>query len=99
MAIRKLKARPIVPPPDTYFLTKSQLAGALGWSMYTLTDRLPYWWIYRLPEPVRFGNTLRFRIDELPSSGYKGTWLDRFRAKQRIDFAVPAKQITRGATA
>lgn len=99
MAFRKLKPRPVVKPPDVYFLTKSQTAQALGLSDYMFNKRFRYWYIYRYPPPVQFEKSVRFRIDELPSSGYEGTWLERFAAKQRIDFAAPAKQITRGATA
>jgi hypothetical protein len=101
MATRKLKPRPSVPLPDTYFVTPDDVRKFLGLSHFSFEKRFR-WYLWDFPQPVQLGNSiddLRFRLDEIPNSGYQGTWLNRFKTRQAIDFAAPTKQIARGVTA
>lgn len=91
MAFRKLKPRPSVPLPDTYFVAPEDIRKFLGLSRFSFQKRFR-WYLWNFPQPVQLGTSIddiRYRLDEIADSGYEGTWLQRFQAKQKIDFAAP----------
>ena len=101
MATRKLKPRLSVPLPDTYFVAPEDIRKFLGLSSF---EKRFLWYLWGFPQPVQLGDSiddLRYRLDEIPNSGYQGTWLNRFKALQAIDFTVPApaKQLHKEARA
>jgi hypothetical protein len=101
MAIRKLKPRARLQLPDTYFVTLEDLRKYLGLSRYSFEKRFR-WYLWGFPQPVQLGTSnedIRFRLDEIPNSGYRGTWLERFKARQASDFATQTNILHREATA
>ena len=89
---RRRRYTPIVAPPDRYFLTVAETAGALGISVHRLRERIRRWKIAGTgtpPQPVWLDRVVRFRIDDLGL--FPNTWLERFRAKRAVDFGLAAQ--------
>ena len=91
--MRRLRSRPTVPLPDLYWISSEQLRLAFGRSRYVwrkidLRSLLDYF------PPVALGTDLpadyRWRIDDIAERYPQlvthlapGTWLDRFKQRQR----------------
>jgi hypothetical protein len=90
---RKLKPRPIVIPPDLYWLSREHVRGFLGYSRhYFYRKLLPIWDLCGLPQPLLMGpnipEDLRYHADSIyalhpDKNPYHGEeWMTRFRARQ-----------------
>ena len=105
--MRKLRPRPTIPLPDTYFVTSEQLRLAHGRSSYV-------WRKYKLPGLLMFfppamgtsPRTYRWRLDDVGERCPKlvqhltpGEWFDRYKQRRNTEREAYLAQRRRGRLA
>jgi len=89
---------PPQPPPFKYLLTTREFCETWGISEHTARLWREAWLLtgyHNSPQPRDYSDNCdpeyRYYFDEVCGLA-EGTWLTRFKAKQKIDFAVPANK-------
>jgi hypothetical protein len=101
--MRSVFIRPKQDPPNRYLLTAKEFCSAWGISEHTARKWREEWLrtgYHASPQPRNYSTNAdsEFRYDYDSVLGLpEGTWLARFKAKQKADFAVPTNK-SYGAT-
>jgi hypothetical protein len=102
-ALRSVFIRPKQDPPNKYLLTTKEFCTAWGISEHTARAWRDEWLrtgYHNSPQPRDYSDNsnpgYRYYYDDVLGLP-EGTWLARFKAKQKTDFAVPTNK-SNGAT-
>jgi hypothetical protein len=97
--------RPPQSPPFKYLLTTREFCTAWGISDHTARLWREQWLrtgYHNSPQPRNYSDNsvkeYRYYFDEVCGIP-EGTWLERFKAQQKLDFAVPTNKLHKEAIA